>query len=176
MTEDQFWSIIEASRADAEGDQDKQRKAIEAALIPLPPASSLAFQAIFNRLHAQSYMEKLWGAAYVMNGGCSDDGFDYFRGWLIAQGRAVYDTALKDPDSLADHIGDEPNDDGYEFEDMMSIAMRPWLASTGQDMDAFYSALSALPDQVRPALADFSWNEDDDSLNTLFPRLSAVFD
>jgi hypothetical protein len=28
-----------------------------------------------------------WGAAYLANGGCSDDGFDYFRGWLIGQGR-----------------------------------------------------------------------------------------
>jgi hypothetical protein len=44
-----------------------------------------------------------WGAAYLANGGCSDDGFDYFRGWLIGQGRKVYETVLADPDSLAAH-------------------------------------------------------------------------
>jgi len=34
-------------------------------------------------------------------GGASDDGFEYFRGRLVAQGRAVYDQAVTDPDSLA---------------------------------------------------------------------------
>jgi len=26
------------------------------------------------------------GAAYIINGGCSDDGFEYFRRWLVLQG------------------------------------------------------------------------------------------
>ena len=33
---------------------------------------------------------------------CSDDGFIDFRAWLIAQGKEVYLSALKDPDTLAD--------------------------------------------------------------------------
>ncbi|MFE5591185.1 DUF4240 domain-containing protein [Streptomyces sp. NPDC056549] len=33
-------------------------------------------------------------AAYMVNGGCCDDGFDYFRGWLIAQGRNVFERAV----------------------------------------------------------------------------------
>ena len=33
--------------------------------------------------------------------GCSDDGFDYFRGWLIARGRQAFDQAVADPDALA---------------------------------------------------------------------------
>ncbi|GAA1585730.1 hypothetical protein GCM10009678_80400 [Actinomadura kijaniata] len=49
----------------------------------------------------ESYRGDLWGAAYLINGGASDDGFDYFRGWLVSQGRAVYEAALADPDSLA---------------------------------------------------------------------------
>ncbi len=31
----------------------------------------------------------LWGAAWVLLGGASDDAFDYFRCWLIGQGREV---------------------------------------------------------------------------------------
>ncbi len=49
-----------------------------------------------------SYRWDLWGAAFVINGGCSDDGFDYFRGWLMLQGRDVWEAALRDPESLAD--------------------------------------------------------------------------
>jgi hypothetical protein len=52
---------------------------------------------------AESYRWDLWGAAYLINGGCSDDGFDYFRGWLLSQGRAIWQATLADPDSLADH-------------------------------------------------------------------------
>ncbi|MFF5497583.1 DUF4240 domain-containing protein [Streptomyces aquilus] len=37
-----------------------------------------------------------------MNGGCSDDGFDYFRGWPIAQGREDFERATADPDALAE--------------------------------------------------------------------------
>ena len=49
-----------------------------------------------------SYRWDLWGAAFVINSGCSDDGFDYFRGWLMLQGHDVWEAALRDPESLAD--------------------------------------------------------------------------
>ncbi len=46
--------------------------------------------------------------AYQLNGGCSDDcfvyfRFVYFRCWLLAQGRATWEAALCDPDSVVDH-------------------------------------------------------------------------
>ena len=58
--------------------------------------------AVLSGLMADSYRTPLWAAAYVINGGCSDDGFDYFRGWLIVQGRQVFERAVADPDALAD--------------------------------------------------------------------------
>jgi hypothetical protein len=42
------------------------------------------------------------GAAYLLNFGCSDDGLDYFRGWLLTQGRAIWEAALQNPDGLAE--------------------------------------------------------------------------
>jgi hypothetical protein len=51
---------------------------------------------------ADSYHVDLSGAAYLINGRCSDDGVEYFRGWLIAQGRATYERVVADPDALAD--------------------------------------------------------------------------
>ena len=38
--------------------------------------------------------QPLWDAAYLINGGCSDDGFDYFRGWLVDQGRETFERCL----------------------------------------------------------------------------------
>lgn len=46
-----------------------------------------------------SYTHEVWAAVYIMNGGCSDDCFSYFRNWLIFQGKQVFMKALKDPDS-----------------------------------------------------------------------------
>jgi hypothetical protein len=51
---------------------------------------------------ADSYRSPLWAAAYVINGGCSDDGFENFRSRLITQGRQVYERTVADPDTLAD--------------------------------------------------------------------------
>ena len=51
---------------------------------------------------ADSYRSSLWAAVYVINGGCSHDGFDYFRGWLMLQGRETFGQAVADPGSLAD--------------------------------------------------------------------------
>jgi hypothetical protein len=42
-------------------------------------------------LLAASYRTVLWAAACLINGGYSDDGFEYFRGWLIVQGRDVFE-------------------------------------------------------------------------------------
>jgi hypothetical protein len=50
-----------------------------------------------------SYLGSLWAAAYRINGDCSDDGFDYFRDWLITQGRDMFEAAVADPDALADN-------------------------------------------------------------------------
>ncbi len=38
----------------------------------------------------------------MLNGGSCDDGFDYFRGWLIAQGRATFERIVADRDALAE--------------------------------------------------------------------------
>ena len=35
-----------------------------------------------------------------MNGGCSDDGFQYFRNWIISRGKEVYYAAKENPDNL----------------------------------------------------------------------------
>jgi hypothetical protein len=46
----------------------------------------------------RAYPWDLWGAAFVINGGCSDDGCERFRARLIMQGRDVFERALDDPE------------------------------------------------------------------------------
>jgi hypothetical protein len=67
-----------------------------------PVQEIIEAQQLLWELMSDSYRQPVWAAAYVINGGCSDDGFEYFRGWLITQGREVFDRVVADPDALSD--------------------------------------------------------------------------
>src|SRR5689334_11637866 len=97
-----FWQAIAAGWEEAD-DDEAFLEAMEEWLESLPLAEVLSFDGHVDALHNASYSWRLWGAAYLINGGCSDDAFEYFRAWLISRGRDVYEAAIDDPNSLADH-------------------------------------------------------------------------
>lgn len=92
-----FWDIIEPGK-DEEAPEESLRCRLEA----LQPGELVWFQEHFDALHAAAYRWDIWGAAYLLEGGCSDDGFIDFRYALISLGREVYEAALANADSLAD--------------------------------------------------------------------------
>jgi Protein of unknown function (DUF4240) len=102
MDRAEFWAMVEAVRPPGAGDCAEHAAHLVAALAELPAAEILTYQHIQDQLMAESYHWDLWGAAYLLNFGCSDDGFDYFRGWLLTQGRAIWEAALQDSDGLAE--------------------------------------------------------------------------
>jgi hypothetical protein len=120
MPADQFWLIIEqAARFD--DDPDAHTAALQAILSELPLVDVIAFDGAFRRYLNESYTCDLWGAAYVAMGGCSDDGFEYFRRWLVSKGRGVYEAALANPDSLA-QMELSPGPDGvWEHEGFYNV-------------------------------------------------------
>jgi len=163
MTEEEFWKLIEKS-----GEQSGECEAQAAALAWLLSAQTAgaiqAFDDIFAAKRADAYRWDLWGAAYLINGGCSDDGFEYFRCWLIGQGREIFESALKNPDSLADVLsGDE---DDLECEDLLYAADRAHEDLVGDPLPPrTYSG----PSEPHGS----EWDEDD--LAEMFPRLAAKF-
>ena len=56
-------------------------------------------------------------ALFLINGGCSDDGFIDFRYGLISRGKDFFNSTLADPDTLADkEIGpDEIDDESFGY-------------------------------------------------------------
>ena len=98
-----FWKLIDDARTLVVEPSDAEAVAgrVTALLAERPADDILAAQQLLWDLMAASYRAPLWAAAYTINGGCSDDGFDYFRGWLIAQGREVFERVVADPDALA---------------------------------------------------------------------------
>ncbi|MGP4011414.1 DUF4240 domain-containing protein [Streptomyces sp. 4N124] len=172
-----FWALIEQARQQAPDTADADAIAREATalLAARPPQEVIsAHQAVYQLL-ADSYRAPLWAAAYMINGGCSDDGFDYFRGWLILQGREVFEQALADPQALADNptvrlVAPE----GYELEceDALNIAWQAHLNLTGQEIP------DTVPTARYPDL-DPEWDfdfDDSDELTRRLPRLAALYE
>jgi hypothetical protein len=115
MERARFWSMVEAAKEASGGDVRRQAALLIARLRQLPLLEIVEFQRTLQAVHAQSFRADLWDAAAIITQWesndkffCSEDSF-MFRGWLVAQGRQIYDAAIADPDSLADYpeLGDD---------------------------------------------------------------------
>lgn len=167
MDTTQFWSIIESGGPEALDDPEQQLEAVRRRLGRVRPEELIEFHLLFNQMMDDAYAWDLWGAAYLINGGCSDDGFAYFRSWLISRGRAVYEGAIRDPDSLAGLV--DPERDDYEFEDLWGIAQQVYEERTGEEPPA--------PEhRGRDEPMGQRWDFDDDErVSQMLPKLAALY-
>ncbi|MDC0673687.1 DUF4240 domain-containing protein [Nannocystis radixulma] len=129
MDRTRFWGMIDVARGDA--GTRKTAAALIDLLAALPGDDIAAFDAWYWAYQRAAHRRELWAAAYTIMGGCSDDGFDYFRGWLIGQGERVYMAAIHDPDSLADH----PLKEHPSCEAMLGAAFVAYKRSQGRELD-----------------------------------------
>ncbi|MGK5636796.1 DUF4240 domain-containing protein [Streptomyces sp. URMC 126] len=175
MDKQRFWRLVEAARAEAPDPDDGEDVARRAAeRLATHPAEEIvaAEQALWDLL-ADAHTSPLWAAAYVINGGCSDDAFDYFRGWLILQGRATFERAVADPDGLAElpavrtAVADGLDLDG---EEALNIAATAHLMATGRRLpDDACVIRYPEPDPAR----DFDFDDDRETARRL-PGLTAL--
>ncbi len=158
---DAFWSYIETTIASPD-----QVSALGVELEQLNKGDLIAFAADYQRVLDQAYHWDLWGAAYVINGGCSDDGFDYFCDWLISRGRSAYEAALATPDALVDTlVAGQAKPFEVDFEDFRYVVYQVFLEKFGSEMPDF-----SMPSRENPTGTPFQ--EDEDSLAERYPRLT----
>ncbi len=172
MDADRFWALIGESRSGFEpglneGNMDKQLERLQELLGELSPQEIAEFQHEFDERMNQAYRWDLWAAAYIIEGGCSDDGFTDFRSWLISMGREVYEAALQDPESLID-VADADGVEATSFEGFHYVAGQAYEAMTGQEMPDTGQASAQEP-------AGDQWSEDGDDLARRLPRLWAKY-
>ncbi|MFI6640193.1 DUF4240 domain-containing protein [Streptomyces sp. NPDC050504] len=118
MDETEFWEIVDRTRQAAGGDPEEHADLLVERLLRHDPDSVLDFARHFEARYNRAYRWDLWGAAALLLGGADDEAFDYFRCWLIGQGREVFEGALHDPDALAgllDSFDEEFDGDGEEL-------------------------------------------------------------
>ncbi|HYE01649.1 MAG TPA: DUF4240 domain-containing protein [Phycisphaerales bacterium] len=166
MTRDQFWSVIEAARRASGDDKPALLDALRDLLARRTPAEVRDFKRHLRDLLDEAYTWDLWGAAFLMNGGCSDDAFEYWRAWLIAQGCEVYQAALRDPETLARSRLWFGAPEEYELESLLYVADEVHEDLTGGGID-----LPAAPGAETPR--GRPWAEED--LAARFPALSEKF-
>ncbi|MFD9245177.1 DUF4240 domain-containing protein [Streptomyces sp. NPDC059556] len=176
MNKQQFWQLIEAARDQASNPNDGEAVAREASSLLASRAVEeiVAAERALWGLMVDSYTNPLWAAAYIANGGCSDDGFDYFCGWLIAQGREVFERVVADPDALAElPIVQSCAADGVDLEgeDILGIAWNAHISATGD-------RLPPGSPTIRYQDLDPTWNfdfDDHDEMIRRLPRLAALY-
>lgn len=162
MEEGMFWAIVEKSKAAAGADMNRRPAALELILVSLSLDAIQAFQKQYEQQLLKANRWDLWGAAYVMNGGCSDDGFRYFRDWLISEGRQLFESALAAPDSLAAL----PRREYFELELFGSAASKAFSKKGSGELDRDFKAELTQPQGKE-------WKESD--LPRLFPKLASKY-
>ncbi|MEV6412054.1 DUF4240 domain-containing protein [Kribbella sp. NPDC051718] len=181
MDRDGFWELVEAARVEVDdtvADPDGVADALTKALGELALEEIAGFGVEWERLQAESYRQDLWGAAYLINGGASDDGFDYFRGWLVAQGRETWEAALADPDSLADVVDEDLGEgfEGFNGEGMLSVAQHAYEAAGGSSAEYWEVVEAAGIDSPDiPAGENFDF-DDDSEMESRYPLLAGLQD
>lgn len=166
MDETEFWELIDATREAAGGDPEEQADALVDRLLRLDPELVLDFARHFEARYNRAYRWDLWGAAWLLLDGCSDDAFDYFRCWLIGQGREVFEGALHEPDALAGLLGEfdeEIDGDGEELGYAADEAYEQLTGTVAPDL-----GIAPAPAEPQGTPLDL---EDDRVLASRYPRL-----
>lgn len=174
MDDPTFWQMIDESRALCDGDDavaraESQAEHLVALLKKRSDYEIEGFERRFTELMNASFTWELWGAGVIINGGCDEDGFEFFRAWIIGQGRQVYEQALADPQSLLALVKAEPDpkDVLFEAEPLIFAAGEAYIARTSEDIDVAMPMRAAEP-------KGRAW--DDEELPRRFPALWAHFE
>lgn len=169
MNIDTFWSLVERVHAGAPQDMQEKCRLLAAELRSLSCEELISFGEHFRDLYYQAYNWELWAAAYMIEGGgCSNDSFMDFRSTLISLGRAAYETALRDVDSLADfHIDPAwATFEGYQY-----VAPKVFEEKGCPPYGRWREARAEKPHPKKPTGRD--WQDCD--LEERYPRLAAKY-
>ncbi|MFJ9108235.1 DUF4240 domain-containing protein [Streptomyces sp. NPDC102283] len=188
MESNEWWHLVERAR-DAAGDRADDRNppddplpgALTDVLATLEPVRIAAFAVTAADVTRSAYRWPLWNAAYLIEGGCGDDGFMDFRDGLALLGRETFTRAVADPDTLAALpvvIRMSRGERGWiGYESLNAPISEAYRRLRGERASLDAAVEAALRDRIRPAdPAGESWDAEDAAANRRhLPRLAALF-
>jgi len=160
-----FWNLMEQTKRVDKDNLDKQFELLIQELVKFSEADLISFDGIFSELMSRAYDWNLWAAAYIINCGCSDDGFTDFRAWLIGQGQAIFEKALEDPESLVDIVEYPYLTRPFH---LFAISNEAYRLKTGQNLPPSLSRHRENPDPTGD-----KWEES--TVGEKYPKLYAKF-
>ncbi len=131
LDEELYWQIVAESLANSKNEEEQEAYLIDQ-LEKMSLQEIIGFRLRTDKLLYDTYTSHMWCAAYLINSGCSDDGFEYFRNWVISRGKEAYTNAKQNPDTLITQINESR--DYYEFESFWYVALEAFENKTGQDL------------------------------------------
>ncbi len=162
MDELKFWEIVQNAHDQSGGDMDEKCEVIKTVVSELPKEEAIEFSRFFDSMMDRAYSWPLWGAAYVINGGCNDDTFSDFCASLISRGHHTFENALSDPESLAEEDFDE---DRWFYEGYLYAVTDGVKAAVGYVINRE----NPMPEEP----SGHKWTED--KVYELYPKLSEIF-
>ncbi|MBO9636116.1 MAG: DUF4240 domain-containing protein [Chitinophagaceae bacterium] len=130
-----FWKIMDNAFNIGGFENSLREDAILKQLISLTPSQIQDFEIIFQQMNQKASTWGNFAANTVIMGGSTDDGFYYFRCWLISLGQKNFEETLKNPDYLA--TLDIPVEKSHglamaEFEELISLSDQAYEKVTGK--------------------------------------------
>jgi len=161
MEDETFWSIIKITKDNSHDNFELQQKELANQLRKLTPDEIILFGNRFRSYRGLAYTWELWGAIYMIQGGCGDDSFNDFREWVIGQGKEFYNKTITDPETLVEVETAKMEDS--DWEGLGYVPGTVFEEVTGQEMP--------YPFQENLDITGTEWEEGGDQLENLFPRL-----
>ncbi len=124
MDESQFWELVQRAHNAASDDMDRKCEVLKAEIEKLSKNEASDFAVLFDAMMDRAYSHKLWGAAYVIHGGCSDDTFNDFRSSLISRGRACFERAIAAGLRPGRQHPDRPSGEDWAEDDLRELFPR----------------------------------------------------
>jgi hypothetical protein len=179
MTLETFWQLIDDARRASSRLVEVPQRLIDS-LCGMDEQEIVQFEFHYIDCLHRSYDARLWLAAVVIMRGCGDDTFSDFRGWLIAQGQARFESTLADPDSLADLDSFDGDEDAcptlFYFGSAAPSAFCKRSTGDEDDHDARMKFHQLCSGREYPPLKNKDLlNLSDEQASAMFPKLATRF-
>ena len=169
MTEEKFWELIEESKQTG---RSAQPSILLGLLVGLPCDEIVSFFEIQRAKMSELYVFDVLAACFLICSYVSDDVFEDFTSWVVAQGRESHLAVRTDPTALCEIIARE-DVDGIDWGAFAYIADEAYTQKTGKEELIERAEIAAAPDieedwpktrgglrQRYPELYDEFWDED----------------
>lgn len=168
LDETTFWNIVESSLKNTSNQEDQETYLVKE-IEKLTPKQMIGFKLRTDKLLYDTYTSEMWCAGYIMNGGCSDDGFEYFRNWIISRGKDTYYKAKENPDNLISEVIE--GEDYYDFEGFWYVALTAFENVTGKELYNYIGDDFETSEGNYPKF-EFNWEEENpESMKAICPKL-----